>query len=241
MVNIYYSDNLAAERLKRCYDIAPPRVRQYLKAEIEYVLDRIHPGDNVLDLGCGYGRAVPRLAQKAAFVVGIDTSLSSLKFGLSFLRRVPNCLLLKMDAAGMSFLDGSFDAVVCIQNGISAFQVDPFRLVSESIRVAGENGVVLFSTYSEKFWPRRLEWFRLQAAEGLLGEIDEEKTGGGMIVCKDGFRATTFSREQFLALTSKFPVDADIVEVDRSSLFCLIRKKRVSKRGLRSLHDLPRI
>jgi len=230
MANIYYSDNLAAERLKRCYAIAPPRVRQYLQAEIDFVIDRIRPGDVVLDLGCGYGRAMPRLALKAAFVVGIDTSLSSLKFGLSFLQRVRNCLLLKMDAAGMSFLDGSFDAVVCIQNGISAFHVDPFRLLSESIRVARDHGIILFSTYSEKFWQPRLEWFRLQAAEGLIGEIDEEKTGDGTIVCKDGFKATTFSPEQFLALTSKLSVDVNIVEVDESSLFCLIRKKGVSKR-----------
>ena len=57
MANIYYSDNLAAERLKRCYDIAPPRVRQYLQAELDFVLDRVRPGDVILDLGRGYGGA----------------------------------------------------------------------------------------------------------------------------------------------------------------------------------------
>lgn len=230
MANIYYSDILAAEKLKRCYDIAPPRVRQYLQAEVNFVLDNVRPGDIVLDLGCGYGRAIPQLAKKAGFVVGIDTSLPSLGFGLSFLQGVRNCLLLKMDARGMSFFDGAFDAVVCIQNGISAFQVDPFHLVSESIRVARDHGIILFSTYSEKFWQPRLEWFRLQAAEGLVGEIDEEKTGDGVIVCKDGFQATTFSPEQFLALTSKLSVDVNIVEVDESSLFCLIKKKHAFER-----------
>jgi 2-polyprenyl-6-hydroxyphenyl methylase/3-demethylubiquinone-9 3-methyltransferase len=224
MAGIYYSNTLAAERLKRCYDLAPPRVRQYLQAEINFVLDRVHPGDVVLDLGCGYGRVIPQLAQKAGFVVGIDTSLSSLEFGVSFLHGVRNCLLLGMDAGSMSFFDGAFDAVVCIQNGISAFQVDPLRLVSEGIRVARENGIVLFSTYSEKFWEHRLDWFRVQAAEGLLGEIDEEKTGHGVIVCKDGFRATTFTPAQFFALTSKLHLDSEIVEVDESSLFCVIKK-----------------
>jgi len=103
MANIYYSDNLAGEQLKRCYDIAHPRVRQYLQAEIDFVFDRIRPGDVVLDLGCGYGRAIPQLAQEAGFVVGIDISFSSLGFGLSFLRGVRNSPLLKTDAAGMSF------------------------------------------------------------------------------------------------------------------------------------------
>lgn len=227
MVNTYYSKTLAAERLKRCYDVAPPRVQQYLQAEINFVLERVCPGDIVLDLGCGYGRVIPQLAQKAGFVVGIDTSFSSLEFGVSFLHGVQNCLLLRMDAGCMGFFDGAFKKVVCIQNGISAFQVDPLQLVSESIRATRENGIVLFSTYSEKFWEHRLEWFRIQAAEGLLGEIDEEKTADGVIVCKDGFRAATFAPAQFLALTSKFHVDVEIVEVDKSSLFCVIRKKTV--------------
>jgi hypothetical protein len=28
----YYAENLAAERLRTCYDLAPPRVRAYLEA-----------------------------------------------------------------------------------------------------------------------------------------------------------------------------------------------------------------
>jgi 2-polyprenyl-6-hydroxyphenyl methylase/3-demethylubiquinone-9 3-methyltransferase len=116
-----------------------------------------------------------------------------------------------------------FDAVVCIQNGISAFQVDPEILVKESLRVTKPGGRVFFSTYSPKIWVQRLEWFRLQAAEGLLGEIDKEKTGNGNIVCKDGFLATTFTARQFEELANKVGVSAEIIEVDESSLFCVIQ------------------
>jgi hypothetical protein len=34
----YYSERLAAERLRACYDLAPPRTSAYLEAEIEFVL-----------------------------------------------------------------------------------------------------------------------------------------------------------------------------------------------------------
>ena len=34
----YYSEKLSAERLQKVYRVATPRVKQYLAAEIDYVL-----------------------------------------------------------------------------------------------------------------------------------------------------------------------------------------------------------
>ena len=145
----YYSERLAAERLRRCYELAPPRVRQYLEAEIAYVVRRLKASDAVLELGCGYGRVMAKLAPHAGTVLGIDTSTSSLELGREMLRGLPNCELRPMDAAALEFDDGSFDVVVCIQNGISAFGVDRRTLIGESIRVTRAGGRVLFSSYAE--------------------------------------------------------------------------------------------
>ncbi|KPK68397.1 hypothetical protein AMJ87_11975 [candidate division WOR_3 bacterium SM23_60] len=218
----YYSTTLAGQRLKQCYDIAPPRVQQYLKAEIQHVLQHMHTGDIVLELGCGYGRILPRLAQKAGQIIGIDTSSDSLSFGQETLRAVSNCYLLTMDAMNLGFRKHTFDCVVCIQNGISAFHVDQRGLIHENIRVTKPGGIVLYSSYSEKFWESRLQWFQLQSEAGLLGEIDVEKTGNGVIVCTDGFTATTVTPSQFRSLIAGLNVDVNIVEVDDSSLFCEI-------------------
>lgn len=218
----YYKTSLSSERLFRVYEIAPPRIRQYLKAEVDYVIDRIKPGDTVLELGCGYGRILPDLAGNAAMVVGIDTSLESLRFGLERLGTIEDYPLLNMNAIHLGFADHAFDLVTCIQNGISAFHVDEKTLIAESVRVTKPGGRVLFSSYSQKFWPDRLEWFRLQSEAGLLGEIDEEKTGDGVIVCKDGFTATTVGPDEFRSLAGGLGVDCRIMEVDNSSLFCEI-------------------
>jgi len=218
----YYKDKLAADRLRRCYEIATPRVRQHLNAEIEHVLMKMHPGDAVLELGCGYGRVLSRLVQKAGWVIGIDTALDSLFIGREMLGSISNCRLLNMDAIQLGFHNRIFDLVVCIQNGISAFHVNHRDLIRESIRVTKHGGSVLFSTYSNKFWKHRLEWFQLQSDAGLLGEYDREKTRDGVIVCKDGFTAITVQPEQFLSLTEEFDVDAKVIEVDESSLFCEI-------------------
>jgi 2-polyprenyl-6-hydroxyphenyl methylase/3-demethylubiquinone-9 3-methyltransferase len=216
----YYSQKLSANRLQRCYEIAPARVRQYLNAEIEFVLERIKSEDRVLELGCGYGRLLKKILGKAKTVVGIDTSQESIELAKEYLGDGNSCRFLEMDAADLSFRNGEFDLVFCIQNGISAFHVDPHRLFREAIRVTRKGGRVLFSSYSEKFWQHRLHWFRLQAEQGLVGEIDERATGNGVIVCKDGFTATTVSARAFLSLAGAFPVAAKIYEVDDSSLFC---------------------
>lgn len=222
----YYAEKLSAERLKRCYEIAPPRVKQYLEAEIEYVLDKLKATDRVLELGCGYGRVLQRLLGKSEKIVGIDTSFTSLRMTREFIGNSPSCHLIEMDAAELGFRKDCFDAVVCIQNGISAFAVNQRKLIEESVRVIRPGGIALFSSYSEHFWKDRLGWFRLQAKQGLIGEIDEAATGKGIIVCKDGFKASTVGPDDFAALTSGLPVLSKITEVDRSSLFCEIRVEK---------------
>ena len=218
----YYSDKLSAEDLKRCYDIAPARVQQYLKAEIEHVRSKIKPKDQMLELGCGYGRVLAALANRKTQLVGIDTSLSSLRMAHSHLHECENIFLCLMDAVNMGFRSACFDIVFCIQNGISAFHVDNRTLINSAVSVTKPGGRVLFSSYADELWQDRLDWFRMQAAHGLLGEIDEDKTGSGVIVCTDGFRATTVTRDEFLRLTENLGKKVFIEKVDNSSIFCEI-------------------
>ncbi len=218
----YYAEKLSAERLKRVYEIAPPRMRQYLEAEIEYVMTKIRPSDIILELGTGYGRILPYLARITGTIMGIDSSLSSLRFGSQTVSGLFNCQFACMDAVKLAFQDDVFDMVVCIQNGISAFHVDQKELIAEAVRVTKAGGTVLFSSYSEKFWPERLEWFRMQSEAGLLGEIDYEKTKDGVIVCKDGFSASTVSESRFRQLTAGLDGRVSLIEIDESSLFCEI-------------------
>ena len=221
----YYVSSLSGPRLKKCYDLAPLRVRRYLQAEIDFVLDHISPAGRTLDLGCGYGRIIPDLVKKVDRVIGVDNSRATLSFARSYLQGTNRFHLLAMDAAHLGFKSGIFANVVCIQNGISAFQVDPEQLIKEAVRVTRQQGTVLFSTYADVFWEDRLEWFRLQAEHGLVGQIDENQTRRGLIVCRDGFRATTFSASDFFKLTRGLDAEVTMADVNASSLFCLIRPR----------------
>lgn len=217
--NSYYSDKLSAFRLRKVYQIAPPRVRQYLNAEIQYVLSKVESSHIVLELGCGYGRVLQKLCKKAKKVIGIDISKSSLELAKNLLRNHLNYQLFLMNAVQLQFPNHFFDRVICIQNGISAINEDKKGLIKEAIRVTKKGGLVLFSSYSDQFWEERLNWFILQSQAGLIGEIDFNATGQGIIVTKDGFKATTIRPAEFLSFTSDSAVHVKIEEIDRSSIF----------------------
>ncbi len=220
----YYSTKLAGERLKALYDSAPSRILQYLEGEIDQVKSLLSPGDAVLELGCGYGRVMREIASRCETVTGIDTSEDSITLGRRYLRDCANCQLLVMSAIDTGFAENTFDIVLCIQNGISAFRVDHITLLTESLRVTRPGGMAIFSTYAEEFWQERLDWFEQQAREGFIGPIDYELTGNGKIVCTDGFTATAVSASEFDRLAGETGVDAECNVVDGSSLFCVIRK-----------------
>ena len=80
----------------------------------------------------------------------------------------------------------------------------------------------MFSSYCESFWPERLKWFEIQSEHGLIGAIDYQRTGNGLIVCTDGFRATTVNADGFRSLARALGLTPKIVEVDNSSLVCEI-------------------
>src|SRR5262249_21334072 len=187
----YYARKLASDRLRRCYELATPRVQEYLEAELAFISAHVRRDAQVLELGCGYGRVLRRLLDISKTVIGIDTSLASLAMAAESIGSLTRLFVGAMDAAQLAFTSGTFDLTLCIQNGISAFKREPRRLVAEAVRVTRPGGTVLLSTYAKKFWNDRLQWFRIQAQHGLIGEIDEGETKDGVIVCKDGFRATT--------------------------------------------------
>jgi SAM-dependent methyltransferase len=232
----YYAETLAGTRLQRCYDVAPPRVRQALDAEIGFVLSLVRTDSTILELGCGYGRVLRPLARRVRRAIGIDTSLISLCMAREFLSDCPNCRVAAMNAALLALPEREVDVVVCVQNGLSAFHLEPEAVMREACRVVRPGGMAVFSSYSDRFWPHRLEWFRIQSEAGLIGQLDDEATADGVIVCRDGFRATTLRIADFRALTDDLGVMSEIVEVDDSTVFCVIHVGRdecpISRTGM---------
>ena len=218
----YYAESLNSQKLFQVYNTAISRIRQYFEAEIDFVRRQLTGRERVLEVGAGYGRIVRALAPSCAGILGMDISPDSVILGREYLKDLPNADMVEMDVHHMHF-DQSFDVTLCLQNALSAMRADD-QVIQNILGLLSPGGTAFFSTYSANFWDWRIAWFQEQADKGLLGELDLEKTKDGVIVCKDGFRATTQTPEEYEAIGRASGLPYEVTEVDGSSLFLVIRK-----------------
>lgn len=217
----YYAERLNAGKLLAVYDTDIPCIARYLTAEIDYIKGCIKEDFKAIELGAGYGRIMKELAPHLKHIDGIDIAPDSVEFGQLYLRDTPGARLYLADAFSFE-TEERYDLVICAQNGLSSIKGDPYLLTQKAVGLLNVGGTALFSTYSSKFWAYRLAWFQQQADEGLLGELDFEKSVNGKIVCKDGFTSISFTEEDLKNLGASTGKHFYIEEVDCSSVFLII-------------------
>lgn len=218
----YYAEKLNSQSLFQVYDTAIPRIRQYLDSEIDFVKEKLLKTDRVLELAAGYGRIVKQLAPACNTITGMDISEESVELGREYVKDCPNADMVVMDVHQM-FFEQPYDVILCMQNGLSAMRATP-EVIDKILDILAPGGTAYFSTYSANFWDWRIKWFEEQAMKGLLGELDYDLTKDGVIVCKDGFRSTTQSFEDYQKIGVQCGYAYEIKEVDSSSLFLMIKK-----------------
>ncbi|MDD5083117.1 MAG: class I SAM-dependent methyltransferase [Dehalococcoidales bacterium] len=91
-----------------------------------------HPGQTLLEIGCGTGHNLEFFRELGLSVAGIDASEPMCQIAAGKLG--PECRILRGDAGKLSFPDESFDIVVLIT--VLEFCSDPAAVVREAGRLA---------------------------------------------------------------------------------------------------------
>ena len=106
-------------------------------------LEPLDPDMIVLDVACGAAHAAEQAAPYVRQVVGVDVTPALLELGADRLREagVTNVLLQEGNATELSFLDASFDLVMC--RGAMHHFADPGAAVAEMARVCKDGGRVV--------------------------------------------------------------------------------------------------
>lgn len=86
----------SGEDLERLMTVAAPRA-----------------GERALDLGCGVGHTLRRIAPLVAFAVGADATLEMMQAGRASVVSAPNAAFAQADATALPFADATFDLATC--------------------------------------------------------------------------------------------------------------------------------
>ncbi len=118
----------------------------------------IHCGGKALDFGCGVGRMTRAFSSFFSSCVGVDVSEKMIRLANKFNHDRPTCKFVANDSAHLPFADSTFDflfTVLVLQHLPTKQAI--LRYISEFIRVAKENGVVVFQLPNEVPLRRRIQ------------------------------------------------------------------------------------
>jgi ubiquinone/menaquinone biosynthesis C-methylase UbiE len=185
-------DVYAAGLLNRALDPAtqPPEIHAFLQAEFDLLHDIVRDGMQVIDVGCGTGRHLLRLADRLRLGLGVDYEPSYIAEAV---RRTdaPHLHFVTCDATAIP-VTAAFDLAICLTNTWGTMS-DKAGVLNEMRRLAPKPGSRLLSVYSESSVPARSEWYR------RLGHVVLEETRD-YLVTEGGFHSEHFSEERLRSL-----------------------------------------
>jgi len=115
------------------------------------IVERVRPGDLVLEAGCGPGFLAKLLQEKGARVIGTDVSHVGARRTAG---RGIDTYHVDLDTMGLPFPDAHFDTVVCNSNLEHLFYLD--RNVAECLRVLRRGGTFVWMEPNSGHWRYRL-------------------------------------------------------------------------------------
>jgi 2-polyprenyl-3-methyl-5-hydroxy-6-metoxy-1,4-benzoquinol methylase len=135
---------------------AAARVLRATDTEREFLLDKVSPGERVLDMGCGTGRFTVPMAAAGAQVTGFDLSEGMLSEARRKLdERDLSAELRQGDMANLPFDDGTFDTVtsmLALMHVPLADRPAVFREVSRVLRPGGRMLLCVKNSVFERFF-----------------------------------------------------------------------------------------
>jgi ubiquinone/menaquinone biosynthesis C-methylase UbiE len=135
------------------------------------------PGGRALDLGCGTGVMLDRLAARYRCVVGLDLSMEMLEgYDLSNLREGLSVLLVRGDMGRLPFATGRFDTVIC--RSALHHMDDEQGVLTEIARVLAPDGrLVLGEPANDNLLTRAARaWVKRRPSFGTIHTIDRAYT-----------------------------------------------------------------
>jgi SAM-dependent methyltransferase len=148
------------------------KMKKFFDAELQGVFDIVGK-DEVLVIGCGYGREMARLDNMGTKVWGLDKNASMLFYGYYDYLKNHDTLknrLYNMNAANIEWKAAEFDWAVWIQNGLFGVYEDKRTILREMMRVSRKG--IIISTFHPAMLEERKRWLAKHNETGEILHID---------------------------------------------------------------------
>jgi ubiquinone/menaquinone biosynthesis C-methylase UbiE len=129
-----------------------PVDHRFTESEMNFLLQRVHPGETVLDMGCGTGRFTVPMAESGAEVTGYDISPAMLeRLQCTARERGQQVQVCEGDMAHLPFDDGTFDVVTSMLALMHVPVDDRQQVFLEAARVLKPGGRLVLGVKNELF------------------------------------------------------------------------------------------
>lgn len=133
-------------------------LRRWERPPAESVARLLQPGDSLLDIGCGDGSLVRRVAERFQKVVALDVSPATLEVAARLMANHPERTRVRWQQVdvneGLPFPDASFSAITCVS--LLQYVFDPEALLAEIHRVLTPMGQFVVEVPNMVYLPQRL-------------------------------------------------------------------------------------
>lgn len=140
---------------------APQEFKDFYRIEEEIYNHEMREGQVILDAGFGSGRLLHQLNLKLdSKIIGIDNSKEMIERYSAKLMLLPGVFVMYGDLNHTPFADSTFDIVIIGGATFGNLAGKKKQVLREIKRILKPSGKMLFSVYSEKSLPIRLEKYK---------------------------------------------------------------------------------
>jgi 2-polyprenyl-3-methyl-5-hydroxy-6-metoxy-1,4-benzoquinol methylase len=165
----------------------------YLERVIDY---GGHPGEAVLDVGCGLGNDTARFAMGGARVTGIDIAPRAIELArANFAQRGLEGRFLVMDGEAMDLADDTFDFVYC--HTLLHFTPHPEHVVREIHRVLKPGGQAVMMAVNSRSWMRLMHRLAKVEIDHLAAPVFHWLSGEELVRMAAPFAEARLVHERF--------------------------------------------
>lgn len=194
-------------------------IKEYMKAEEEFIIERVAGSESVLDIGCGTGRYLQLLSPHVQKIVGIDYAEQMVAMAESVAACLSNASVVNCSAEKITaHVDGTFEIALLAWNTIGNIKQESHSLVFKNLAQVVDKHIFISSyRLGKEVLEERLKYYK------NVG-MKIEKIMGDHVIFEGDYVGAAYPQDYFRTLVSEAGFQPFIYEISSCGVIVEGRK-----------------